>query len=1615
MTTETNIQSLAIHQLDYIKKMYAEEPHFMLEHYQLEKTTTYEYEGRELLELLQNADDAAEYTSNPKVLIQLINNQLIIANTGQVFSKDGLKSIFHSHLSSKFNQKNQIGNKGLGFRTTLSWSEKVSILSGDLRISFSSANSKNILDELFKINPSIEELILNKYLRMEDAISIFRCPEIIDHITLFPELDGYDTVIILDLKDSIVVDGQIKKTTVVIEEQLLKNVDPEILLFLNNLNEIKIATPNINQLITRKNISEEKIMDDCILKRISVSNNEFLDEWNIFIKQGSHLPELGTEKNYEVAVAWRDDLKGAKNVLHSYFRTDVVFSFPGILHGTFELSSNRNELIKGKGYNAFLFKEAANLISEVAQIIARNINDKISYLPLKITDVDFRNLNSMIKEMSFEMNLLNSLKEQEVFPTINNNYIRWNKEETSPAFYKDIIFSQYLDPSTYDQLLLHSNDEFVINLLKKLEYCTYNIEEIIESIAEKRKSINIPDYARLIKAIQECAQGTDLQNTNGLFYDKFQNLLTFGSPIFLPNNGATYAVPEEVGIKLMDDELAGELLKCYDAYDYKNLTVQLENFNIREFSFTEVVESIITFYSHRPEVSITDVKKMHHIIFNLFKVNSEDGRQWKGSSIKMITKKLTIANADELYFGKDYDNLLSEDLYHYKTEKIVASHKIYGVDKLDISTWKKYFEWLGIEYFPRKIYCDAPHDYADYVMLNYDYLKGIENNVFIGGYVEFKNLLTVGYGTIKVVALDDFDDILKNNSTEMIINWIDKDPKILSIVNENIEDDSCLINFKLSNIKSALTIRGGRMKSYIKWKLGHFSWLQTESQVKTEPVRCATAAYINEDFRGLIEKPKIDYEKLKKLKVEKDKIDYILSRIGVHKSIDTFPPVLIYSILNKLPHIEEIEKKAKTIYNQIAVNYDDISLPKLQSLEREAYINNGKVFCKDGKFNCVDEVFYVNDRRYGEAVIRQFNVIDIERRRGKDKITKIFGVKPLDKLELSVVGSPVIHPLSPKFEQEIENFKPYVYVLRKEQDSGNEKNIIKTTKFQLVSKLKATSNKGQYVKTFELNDFEYLYIKKRNMIYLNIPVHFSEVTDLKEDIHFCSAIAEIFSAIIDVDSQRLQIRELFSKSTSVRDELLRSELDDEKLEKLQDAREKLGITSDPKIDFWMSFVKCFKSKKMSLKDNTDNEILTSLLKNFPDQIPVITNSIDLINYTDFSDEVTLEHIVFLLKSFGITLEQFNKYHYPSIDISLLYDIEFRRAISDHSESLKSLLYTKCYRNDLNKKDFLKLNNEYDTLYCENLNDVNFDVVTDLKTVVQDRFDINLNDAYNSIDLRQLHRQNKEKLWEFLNIEKLDSKLFNQFLDDLEIQSLLLFDDEFLNIQEILMEWLGKNQNESIEPNNNSSKSFKVSFGNTQLFYDDFFDLRSQLDNLLTDHDLQNIIFENIKITRKEISSGNRNSSGKNPAKGSNLRKQKEEIGFLGEYIVYNHLLKLSEDKSNVSWVSAYAKECGVNLDGKDGWGYDIEYLPKGTKYKHFVEVKVVGWDDSFHITPREVQAGERLKNNYEIFLVRNLENISSVKIEKIQGIFNYRGQSFSDNDMFTVVNDNFILKFKREI
>src|SRR5688572_22996657 len=92
------VQRLADQQLDNYRRQHRE----LISHYNREYAALEGYRGRQILELLQNADDAGDGArGGNKVLFRLTDRHLIAANTGTPFSEDGIHSLVISDCSPK--------------------------------------------------------------------------------------------------------------------------------------------------------------------------------------------------------------------------------------------------------------------------------------------------------------------------------------------------------------------------------------------------------------------------------------------------------------------------------------------------------------------------------------------------------------------------------------------------------------------------------------------------------------------------------------------------------------------------------------------------------------------------------------------------------------------------------------------------------------------------------------------------------------------------------------------------------------------------------------------------------------------------------------------------------------------------------------------------------------------------------------------------------------------------------------------------------------------------------------------------------------------------------------------------------------------------------------------------------------------------------------------------------------------------------------------------------------------------------------------------------------------------------------------------------------------------
>ncbi|CAB5501644.1 hypothetical protein THERMOT_1459 [Bathymodiolus thermophilus thioautotrophic gill symbiont] len=201
--------------------------HRILADYKHEKQTNDDYKGRQLLELLQNADD--EKSIEVLIRLDIENKILTIANKGEEckpFSIDGIRSLMLANLSSKTNGQS-IGNKGLGFRSIVNWSDEISILTNGIKLCF----SQKIIKKYYEDLTTPEQ---RKYTQEERQLADGEIPMAVLAIPEIQEMCNKDwtTTINIQYKDNDLED---------IRNQI-KTIKAEVLLFLKHLQSIEIDT-----------------------------------------------------------------------------------------------------------------------------------------------------------------------------------------------------------------------------------------------------------------------------------------------------------------------------------------------------------------------------------------------------------------------------------------------------------------------------------------------------------------------------------------------------------------------------------------------------------------------------------------------------------------------------------------------------------------------------------------------------------------------------------------------------------------------------------------------------------------------------------------------------------------------------------------------------------------------------------------------------------------------------------------------------------------------------------------------------------------------------------------------------------------------------------------------------------------------------------------------------------------------------------------------------------------------------------------------------------------------------------------------------------------------------
>lgn len=167
--------------------------------------TAQEYEGRTILELVQNGHDALGQATPGRIAVLAVTREdggvLYVANEGAVFAEENFRAITELALSSKAAGEG-IGNKGLGFRSVLQLTDWPEIYS-------KSSPASPVFDGYcfrFARPEDVRTLVEDPALaaRVIEDISPLALPvpaDVNDPVLKELAEDGYSTVVRLPLRD----------------------------------------------------------------------------------------------------------------------------------------------------------------------------------------------------------------------------------------------------------------------------------------------------------------------------------------------------------------------------------------------------------------------------------------------------------------------------------------------------------------------------------------------------------------------------------------------------------------------------------------------------------------------------------------------------------------------------------------------------------------------------------------------------------------------------------------------------------------------------------------------------------------------------------------------------------------------------------------------------------------------------------------------------------------------------------------------------------------------------------------------------------------------------------------------------------------------------------------------------------------------------------------------------------------------------------------------------------------------------------------------------------------------------------------------------------------------
>ncbi|MGI2104191.1 sacsin N-terminal ATP-binding-like domain-containing protein [Shewanella frigidimarina] len=1030
---------------------YFAKPSNLIRDYRSELATSNDYEGREILELLQNAaDQAKEAGIDGKVAIELLPQGIVIANNGNAFSIGGVKSLQNAHLSPKrLRERQYIGCKGLGFRAILNWTNSPIILSGALALAYTEKVSKQKLESLKTESIKLAELVDREksissstilptlpfpgFSKTNDLDAFF-CERSLPlkHRCQFWREQGYTTVVGIPFEH----DESFSKA-----QQQIEALRPEMLLFVKHLDQIKFVLPEEKERVWSKEGNDAASM--------VLENDEPLGIWKLFRTEGLVDSELldsnqNGDYHYELIAAVpevedRSELKSSP--LFTYFPTEILLPLPIVCHATLELDQSRNHISTCKS-NEFIFTRLASFLAEVAETCAieNPVGDKAGFRVVMPIEPYPQTLN----KFNLESLIIEACQLRAIIPSLGGTALKPNE-----AFTIKGASGSWLPIKGFESIA--PTDVADYKWFKTVGVAELSDEQLKACICGL-KDLSIEERVKLILGLK-ANKVSEKAYSPSLFLSTDGQSIPDSEAVYIsPKGGVPTGLPNWIKLWFLDVDMQESLSDKLDAADVRILQNKLKEFGLKEYSFARLIGDLRTqatkYKKDHPELAEVIEQELLKVVYGFY-LSEGEGKQRPNfpekTSIELPSQSGTLVKSDLLYLGSGYGlhGNITQQLYAEYPDKLVASPESFDIDLVKNHEWRGFLEWIGVAKWPREIkikknnkpYLEViteqlkfPVSFGhDYIFQSAQELKS--SNLELTEYISLDSLheILIPPKYTAILAWLSFD--------ERVVNWLKKDHRFAKFVTVKPGDRSYR-NYS------------GDLPSYIQWKVTSSTWLQGSNYTKLKPKDCVITDSLKE---SIFPKPSVPSDAmLRPYGIDRRAVLDSWRKSGVITSIAELTLDDIYRKLLELPVLQPNPSAAKTLYRWMLNAIDSASGGGVSTKER--FIQNGKMWGKkSGEYGyfSINELVHADSDGLPNELLDHLAVVELPNRVGGEKVKRAFGIQPVERSAIKqIIDGYSEAPAESDIDLYFQQAKPFFKYLRASQ-SGQSLYISSLNKLEL--------------------------------------------------------------------------------------------------------------------------------------------------------------------------------------------------------------------------------------------------------------------------------------------------------------------------------------------------------------------------------------------------------------------------------------------------------------------------------------------------------------------------------------------------------------------------------------